>query len=163
MLKGKRLLSIVLTCIFLFSLTACSGGGDNKKTTTTEPTTKVEDTTKESTTKEPETTTEEPTTEEPTYSRQETFVIRADKKDMFEKEFRKEFGDKFLLMPMEEAIEKNLFGTGKHHECFRAMLGDYLAIATDNLTIYFTDEKWLTMHGSLTEEEMLIPFIVFEK
>jgi len=91
------------------------------------------------------------------------FFVKEDKKDIFEKEFRKEFDDKFLLMPMEEAIEKNLFGTGKHHECFRAMLGDYLAIATDNLTIYFTDEKWLTMHGSLTEEEMLIPFIVFEK
>lgn len=91
------------------------------------------------------------------------FFIKKDKKEIFEKEFRKEFGDKFLLMPMEEAIEKNLFGTGKHHENFRAMLGDYLAIATDNLTIYFTDERWVTMHGSLTEDEMLIPLIVFER
>lgn len=90
------------------------------------------------------------------------FFIKDDKKDIFEKEFKKEFGDKFLLMPMEDAIKKNLFGTGKHHENFRAMLGDYLAIATDNLTIYFTDERGLTMHGSLTEEEMLIPLITFE-
>ena len=91
------------------------------------------------------------------------FFIKKDKKEIFEKEFRKEFGDKFLLMPMEEAIEKNLFGTGKHHENFRSMLGDYLAIATDNLTIYFTDERWVSMHGSLTEDEMLIPLIVFER
>ncbi|MBQ4068344.1 MAG: hypothetical protein IJC76_03755 [Lachnospiraceae bacterium] len=85
MLKGRRLLSIVLTCVFLFSLTACSGGGDNKKdTSTTAPTTKAEDTTKESTTKEPETTTEEPTTEKPTYSKEMSFTIRADKKDMFD-------------------------------------------------------------------------------
>lgn len=85
MLKGKRLLSIVLTCIFLFSLTACSGGGDNKKdTSTTAPTTKAEDTTKESTTKEPETTTEEPTTEKPTYSKEYMFGIRIEKKDMFD-------------------------------------------------------------------------------
>lgn len=91
------------------------------------------------------------------------FFIKEDKKEIFEKEFRKEFGEKFLLMPMEEAIDKNLFGTGKHHENFRSMLGDYLAIATDNLTIYFNDERWVTMHGSLTEDEMLIPLIVFER
>ena len=88
------------------------------------------------------------------------FFIKEDKKEIFEKEFKKEFGDKFLLMPMEEAIEKNLFGTGKHHENFRGMLGDYLAIATDNFSIYFNEERWASMHGSLTENEMLIPLIV---
>lgn len=91
------------------------------------------------------------------------FFIKEGKKKIFEKEFNKEFGDKFLLMPMEEVIARNLFGTGKHHKNFRSMLGDYLAIATDNLSIYFDDESWLTMHGSLTEDEMLIPFIVFER
>ena len=91
------------------------------------------------------------------------FFVKEDKKEIFEKEFNKEFSEKFWLMKMEEAIEKNLFGTGKHHENFRAMLGDYLAIATDDLTIYYTDERWVSMHGSLTEEEMLIPFIVFKK
>lgn len=88
--------------------------------------------------------------------------VKDSKKEIFETEFKKEFGDKFILMPMEEAIEKNLFGTGKHHENFRGMLGDYLAIATDNLTIYFNEERWVSMHGSLTEEEMLIPLIVFD-
>lgn len=91
------------------------------------------------------------------------FFVKEDKKEIFEKEFKKAFGDKFLLMSMEEAIAKNLFGTGKHHENFRAMLGDYLAIATDDLSIYFNDERQVSMHGSLTENEMLIPFIVFER
>ena len=62
-------------------------------------------------------------------------LVKEGKKEIFEKEFKKEFGNKFLLMPMKEAIDKQLFGTGKHHENFRAMLGDYLAIATDNLTL----------------------------
>lgn len=91
------------------------------------------------------------------------FFIKEGKKEIFEEEFRNEFGDKFLLMPMEEAINNNLFGTGKHHENFRAMLGDYLAIATDDVTIYFNDERWISMHGSLTENEMLIPLIAFER
>ncbi len=90
------------------------------------------------------------------------FFIKEDKKKFFEKEFEKEFGDKFLLMPMEEVLKKDLFGTGRHHENFRPMLGDYLAVATDNLSIYYTDESWVSLHGSLTEDEMLIPLIVFD-
>lgn len=90
------------------------------------------------------------------------FFIKEDKKEFFEREFLKRFGDKFLLMPMEEVLRKNLFGTGRHHKNFRSMLGDYLAIAADNLSIYYDDERWVSVHGSLTEDEMLIPLIVFQ-
>lgn len=92
-----------------------------------------------------------------------SLFVREGKEKIFEEEFNKEFGSKFLLMPMEEAIEKNLFGTGKHHKNFRGMLGNYLAIATDNLSIYYTEERWVSMHGSITEEEMMIPLIVFDR
>ena len=88
--------------------------------------------------------------------------VKEEKKEVFEKLFNKEFGDSFKLMPMEEAISQNLFGTGKHHEMFRKMLGNYLAIATGTLSIYFNEERWVSMHGSLTEDEMLIPLIVFQ-
>lgn len=90
-----------------------------------------------------------------------TLFIKKGKEKQFEEEFNKEFGDKFLLITTEEAIEKRLFGTGKPHELFRQMLGNYLAIATDNLSIYNDEEIWVSMHGSLTEDEMLIPLIVF--
>lgn len=90
------------------------------------------------------------------------FFIREGKKELFEHLFRERFGEHFILMTTEEALEKNLFGTGKHHDCFRSMLGDYLAIATGPYSIYFNDERWASMHGSVTEEEMMIPLIVFE-
>jgi hypothetical protein len=90
------------------------------------------------------------------------FFVKEGKHEFFVKEFNKEFGDKFLLMPMEEAIERKLFGTGTPHEQFRSMLGDYLAIAISDLTIYYNDERLVSMHGSVTEEEMLIPLIVIE-
>ncbi len=90
------------------------------------------------------------------------FFVKEDKKKLFEDEFKKEFGDKFLLMPMDEAIDKNLFGTGKHHKNFRSMLGNYLAISTDDLSIFVIEEKWASLHGSLTEEEMNIPLLVFD-
>lgn len=88
--------------------------------------------------------------------------VKEDKKEFFEKEFNKLFGDKFLLMPMEEVISRQLFGTKAPHEQFRSMLGDYLAIAISDLTIFYTDERLVSMHGGLTEDEMIIPLIVFE-
>jgi len=91
------------------------------------------------------------------------FFVKEGKHAFFEAEFNKEFGDKFLLMPMEEAIEKKLFGTGTPHEHFRSMLGDYLAIAISDLSIYYIEERWVSMHGSVTEDEMLIPLIVLNK
>lgn len=91
------------------------------------------------------------------------FFVKEGKHVFFETEFNKEFGDKFLLMPMEEAIEKKLFGTGTPHKQFRSMLGDYLAIAISDLSIYYIEERWVSMHGSVTEDEMLIPLIVLEK
>ncbi|MCR5121972.1 MAG: alkaline phosphatase family protein, partial [Ruminococcus sp.] len=71
------------------------------------------------------------------------------------------FGDDFILMPTEKALEMKLFGTGREHKEFRAMLGDYLAIAASDLSIYFNEERWRSMHGSLTPDEMTIPFIVY--
>lgn len=87
--------------------------------------------------------------------------IKDGKKDFFEKEFNRLFGEKFILMPTEEMISKNLMGTGKPHQLFRSMLGDYLAIATSDLSIYANGQKFVSLHGSLTPDEMLIPLIVF--
>ena len=89
------------------------------------------------------------------------FFIKDGKKDFFENKFKRLFGEKFILMPTEEMIAKNLMGTGKHHKMFRSMLGDYLALAVSNLSIYYGDKKLVSQHGSLTEDEMLIPLIVF--
>ena len=87
--------------------------------------------------------------------------IKDGKKEFFEKEFNRLFGEKFILMPVEEMIAKNLMGTGKHHSMFRAMLGDYIAIATSDLSIYSNGQKFVSLHGSLTADEMEIPLIVY--
>ncbi|MBR5348871.1 MAG: alkaline phosphatase family protein [Lachnospiraceae bacterium] len=88
--------------------------------------------------------------------------VKPEKEAYFISEFNRLFGDRFNLMPMDWAIEANLFGTGRHHPMFRSMLGNYIAIATGDLSIMSVDEKFVSMHGSLTEDEMLIPLIVFE-
>lgn len=88
--------------------------------------------------------------------------IKDGKKDFFEKEFNRLFGEKFILMQTEEVIEKNLMGTGKHHKMFRSMLGDYIAIATSDLAIYANGQKFVSLHGSLTPDEMEIPLIIYQ-
>lgn len=87
--------------------------------------------------------------------------VKEEKEAFFVKEFNKEFGDQFLLMPMEEVLAKKLMGTGEWHEQFRSMLGNYLAIATGDLSILFIEEEFKAMHGSITEDEMRIPLIIF--
>ena len=59
-----------------------------------------------------------------------------------------------------------LFGYGTEHKEFRNMLGDYLAVAIDDLSIFNTKEAaetFIGVHAGLTEEEMIIPLIVVEK
>lgn len=92
--------------------------------------------------------------------------VKKEKRDQFEREFKEEFGDKFLLWTKEKVLECNLFGTGKEHPNFRGMLGDYLAIGIDDLSIYNTREEaefYVGVHAGLTEDEMIIPLIVIEK
>ena len=43
------------------------------------------------------------------------------------------------------------------------MLGDYIAIAVNDLTIYNKENKFIGVHAGLTKDEMEIPFIAIEK
>lgn len=87
-------------------------------------------------------------------------------KKRFEDEFNRLFGDDFVLMTREEVIDSKLFGTGKDHACFKDMLGDYLAVATGDTTIFNTKkeaEEFIGVHAGLTVDEMMIPLIVIDK
>lgn len=92
--------------------------------------------------------------------------VKTEKKEQFEREFRKAFGDKFLLWTKQQVLDTYLFGMGLENTYFRDMLGDYLAIAVDDLSIYNTREEaghFIGVHAGLTEDEMAIPLIVIEK
>lgn len=92
--------------------------------------------------------------------------VKEEKRGQFEREFQKEFGDEFLLWTKEEVLNRNLFGTGKEHPDFQEMLGDYLAVATGDLSIYSTREEadfFVGVHAGLTEDEMMIPLVIIER
>lgn len=78
--------------------------------------------------------------------------------------FAEHFGERFLLMSKEEVKERQLFGKGTPHPRFDAMLGDYIAAATGNLSIYNMKSKnFVGAHAGLTEDEMIIPLIAVKK
>ena len=88
------------------------------------------------------------------------------RKEQFVEEFQRLFGEEFVLMTKQEVIESGLFGTGKEHECFQGMLGDYLAVAVSDLSIYNTKEEaehFIGVHAGLSPEEMTIPLILVER
>lgn len=92
--------------------------------------------------------------------------VKEEKKEQFEYEFRKEFAKKFLLWTREEVLRSKIFGTGARHPDFPEMLGDYLAIAVSDLSVYNTREEadsFIGVHAGLTKDEMLIPLIVIER
>jgi len=91
--------------------------------------------------------------------------VKSEEKEQFVEEFQKEFGKKFRLFSKQEVIENQLFGPGTEHVSFRDMLGDYLAVAIDNLSIFATREEaesYIGVHAGLTQDEMEIPLIVIE-
>ncbi len=80
----------------------------------------------------------------------------------FPKIFKETFKDKFLLLTKEEIIEQKLFGIGKEHKIFRDSLGNYIAIAVSDESIFITHKEAEMMpggHAGLTKEEMEIPLI----
>jgi len=91
-------------------------------------------------------------------------------KDEYKKEFPalfgKTFGDKFWLVPKEEVIERKLFGHGTEHPLFRDKIGDFLAIAVSDTSLFNTHVEAKLMpggHAGLSKEELEIPLIAIEK
>lgn len=59
----------------------------------------------------------------------------------------------------------DLFGTGRKHANVDSMIGDYVAIAVTDHTIFNTAEEVVAfkgVHAGYTKEEMEIPFIVYD-
>ena len=84
----------------------------------------------------------------------------------FPETFEKVFGDAFLLLTRKEVIDRKLFGTGKDRAELTALIGDYVAVAVSNTSIFKTHYEAQVMrgaHAGLTPEEYVIPLIVIEK
>lgn len=95
--------------------------------------------------------------------RASAFFIKEDKKDEFERLFQQYFGSYFLLYHTDDFIDEGMLGPGSEHPRLREFLGDYVACATDKYNLLMGEGPFIGQHAGLTEDEMMIPFIVFQK
>ena len=88
--------------------------------------------------------------------------VKPSHRQRFENLFRSLFGETYTLLPRDAFLGLNLFGPGKPGENVEAMLGDYIAVATGDFTLYYTEKdcaRYKSTHGGLTAEEMAVPLI----
>ena len=92
--------------------------------------------------------------------------VKNECKESFPEIFNRYFGDSFVLLTRDEAISEKLFGTGKNLDGLEEMIGDYVALAVSDKSIFNTHieaQKMPGGHAGLTKEEVNIPLIVIEK
>ena len=90
--------------------------------------------------------------------------VKNDMDEQLKTAFKEHFNGKFILMSKAEVMERQLFGKGEPHPHFDGMLGDYIAVAIDNVSIYNKEEKnFVGAHAGLTKDEMIIPLIAVKK
>jgi hypothetical protein len=91
--------------------------------------------------------------------------VRDECREEFPEIFRKYFGDSFILLTREEVLSGKLFGIGKDHDSLEQMIGDYVALAVSDRSIFNTHIEAQEMpggHAGMTKEEITIPLIVIE-
>lgn len=99
-------------------------------------------------------------------SRVLSFQIKEGMHAQFKQAFQEVFGAEYLLLTKQEALDKELFGAGTPHSVALQSIGDYLAIATGDVTIECTPSAqhpdFKAVHAGLSKQEMLVPFIAVD-
>lgn len=93
------------------------------------------------------------------------FYVKEGQEEKFCSAFLKHFAKDFILLSKQEVLKQRLFGKGNVHSRFEEFLGDYLAIAISDVSIFKSREKadcFVGVHAGMTEREMMVPLIVLE-
>ena len=92
------------------------------------------------------------------------FFVKNDKQKEFEELFHKYYDNEFTLYTKEEFLATNLLGVGEKHPLVDQFLGDYMAISKGKGMFIFSKSKdYIAHHAGLTEDEMMVPLIIYNK
>ena len=97
-----------------------------------------------------------------------SFFVKEGKEKEFETLFNKYYGEHYELVSKSDAFKNNLFGEGKAARGVESVLGNYIAISLDEMSLYASKElKRMDLfkghHAGGTNEERLIDISVFNK
>ncbi len=91
--------------------------------------------------------------------------IKPGMQNVFKEHFAEHYGQDFLLFTRQEALDKKLFGPPPFARGLEGSLGDYIAVAKTNRTL-FNNENQLAqlkgVHAGGMEKERRIPLIAVE-
>lgn len=91
--------------------------------------------------------------------------IKPGMQDVFKEHFAEHYGQDFLLFTRQEALDKKLFGPPPFARGLEGTLGDYIAVAKTNRTLFNNDNQLAQLkgvHAGGMEEERRIPLIAVE-
>lgn len=97
-----------------------------------------------------------------------TFFIKEEYRDIFKREFQKDFNHSMILYTKEELLKNNFFGKNRTkyaEDC----LGEYISLCKKGYAFYNRENKYSEKdrifgnHTGLTKDEMEIPLIVITK
>jgi len=95
-----------------------------------------------------------------------SFFVKPHRVEQFEKAMEK-YGDDFFVMRRDEFFEKGLLGPGVPHKKLDDFIGSHIAIAIGKIGMVTNlknkqQHKLTAHHSGLTEDEMLVPLIMFD-
>ena len=90
-----------------------------------------------------------------------TFFVKEGKQVLFAELFKKYYGDHFILMSKQEALDSKIFGEGIPHPKAASFLGDFVATSIDKYCLFASKEMkrvdiFKGHHAGNTIEEMQI-------
>lgn len=94
------------------------------------------------------------------------FHVKDGREEEFRNAFLKHFQKDYQLLSRQEVLGQNLFGAGSRHPRLESFIGDYLAVAIGDVSIFNSRseaDRFIGVHAGMTEYEMMVPLIVVEK
>ncbi|MDR1692131.1 MAG: alkaline phosphatase family protein [Oscillospiraceae bacterium] len=106
-----------------------------------------------------------PPTREP---RSLSLFVKEERKTEFPRRWNARFGGDYILMTGDEAVHNPIFGPGTPHPRARGFLGDYTALATGKVSVWFRNAQGVSkgykaLHAGLCRDEMVVPLVLVER
>lgn len=92
------------------------------------------------------------------------FFVKEEFKHSFKHTFDSHFEGKYLLFTKEDIYKSEILGSGIRHPKTDDFIGDFIGIAVDKYMFSLSDVKtYKAHHAGLSEDEMMVPLIVYKK
>lgn len=93
-----------------------------------------------------------------------SFFVRKENHETFKTNFNSHFNEKFILYTKQEILDSKLFGYGVAHPMINDFIGDFFSISVSEYMFIFSESKgYIGHHAGLSEEEMMVPLIIYSK